>query len=339
MTVSESIPAPRAAADPGILEFYRTIDRRMVHRASVAEVFVTGLQETAELSFRCAAQLPVSHAYFNDHTGSPAPDDPLLLLEICRQASIYGAHRQLGVPLATTFMVGDWSIRLCGTDGPATGDRPGELILSETMTPAYDRRKRLTAVRFDIGLTMWGRPLGSAHIRVSSAPTPQYAALRHMQRGSTPPTTSAFRAVDDRHDAVAPARVGRLDPANVVLAGAGTRVDEETLSATLAPDFGNGGLFDHDYDHIPAMVLMEAARQSAILLERELRPDDGTSGLASVAALDASFSRFAELDSPVRVSAAPDRREGLPRRLSVSLGQSGSPVAAIGVTLRPPTPL
>ncbi|MFG3014475.1 ScbA/BarX family gamma-butyrolactone biosynthesis protein [Streptomyces cinerochromogenes] len=336
MTLSEITPELRKPEERETLGFHRTVDRRMVHRASVAEVFVTGMEQTGALTFRSAAQLPLSHGYFNDHTAIPATHDPLLLLEICRQASIYGAHAQLDVPLDTTFMVNDWAIDLRDSAALVIGDKPGELLLSETMTPTYDRRNRITALRFDIGMELAGETVGTAHIRVSSAPTAQYAALRFMQRGSTPPMTSAFRSPGGAVRTTGlPARVGRVNPANVVLADAGFDTERGSLSAVLAPDFGNSGLFDHDYDHIPAMVLMEAARQSALLLASARNPSDGFQRTVSLSALEASFSRFAELDSPVRITAAPDSRTGAPNRVAVTFEQSGTTVAAISTEVRP----
>ncbi|WP_338784210.1 ScbA/BarX family gamma-butyrolactone biosynthesis protein [Streptomyces sp. DG1A-41] len=336
MTTSEIAPERKRSGVLETLGFHQTVDRRMVHRASVAEVFVTGMQRTGDLTFRSAAQLPLSHAYFNDHLGTPATYDPLLLLEICRQASIYGAHAQLDIPLKTTFMVNDWAIDLHHGDALIIDRKPGELLLSETMTPAYDRRNRITALRFDISLELAGETVGNAHIRVSSAPTAQYASLRYMQRGSTPPMTSAFRSPDARQNAERPARVGRRNPANVVLSDVDFDAGQASLTAALAPDFGNSGLFDHDYDHIPAMVLMEAARQSALLLYSSSGTIGGTNGTCSAAAFEASFSRFAELDSPVRVVAAFEARQESPHRVSVTFEQSGATVAAVRTEVRPP---
>ncbi|MBX7550433.1 ScbA/BarX family gamma-butyrolactone biosynthesis protein [Streptomyces sp. NPDC004232] len=333
MTLSEIAPEEGSPETLESLGFHRTVDRRMVHRASVAEVFVTGMQPTGELTFRSAAQLPLSHGYFNDHPGTPAQHDPLLLLEICRQASIYGAHAQLGIPLETTFMVGDWAIEVRDSAALTVGGTPGELLLSETMTPTYDRRGRITAVRFDIRMDMAGQPVGTAHIQVSSAPSAQYAALRFMQRGSTPPMTSVFRTTGARHGTERPDRVGRGNPANVVLRDAEPNTDRGSLTAVLAPDFGNSGLFDHDYDHIPAMVLMEAARQSALLLTAGSGTGGEPHGIASVSALQASFSRFAELDSLVRITATADFLQDSRHRVSVTCEQSGATVAVISTDI------
>jgi 2-oxo-3-(phosphooxy)propyl 3-oxoalkanoate synthase len=75
--------------------------------------------------------------------------------------------------------------------------------------------------------------------------------------------------------------------------------DDDTLTARLAPRFDHPSLFDHSYDHYPAMVLMEAARQLSLLAL------DGTGRDAVATGFDAGFERFAELDAPITARARP----------------------------------
>src|SRR5262249_37341832 len=103
--------------------------------------------------------------------------------------------------------------------------------------------------------------------------------------------------------------------------------DGGVLSARLAPRFDNPSLFDHGYDHYPAMVLMEAARQLSLLAA-----DDGTGAMAQHAVatgFDAGFERFAELDAPVFVrTTSPDRPA-----TEVEFLQRGETIARCAVTL------
>lgn len=68
------------------LSYSRTVDRTLVHRDSLGEVFLTDLQPLGTASYVAAAQLPRSHAYYGDHLLSPNVYDPVLLLEACRRA-------------------------------------------------------------------------------------------------------------------------------------------------------------------------------------------------------------------------------------------------------------
>src|SRR3954468_5287626 len=112
----------------GRRSFVRTVDRRAVHRQAVAEVFLTDMWLTGEQEFVAAAQLPLSHGYYNDHTQTPCHVDPLLVLEAARQAAIYGTH-ELGVPLETSLIVNSFGVRLTDLAPLVVGRRPIELRL------------------------------------------------------------------------------------------------------------------------------------------------------------------------------------------------------------------
>jgi hypothetical protein len=278
-----------AAVTDTKLTYERTVERSLVHRAAVSEVFVTDLRGIDAGSFLAGAQLPLAHGYYSDHRRRPALFDTLLLLESCRQASIYGAHQELGVPVDTTMMVSGWSIRLpaCPPSGPA----PGELSLLDTTSAAHGRGGDIRSIRFDLELWLARQRVGTAHIEVSCVTPGQYAALRHLQRGDDPSwTTDLANTLIDGSSS--PEQVGRFNPANVVLADPVR--DGGVLSARLAPRFDNPSLFDHGYDHYPAMVLMEAARQLSLLAA------DGAEDYVATG-FEADFERFAELDAPVFV--------------------------------------
>ena len=67
-------------------------------------------------------------------------------------------------------------------------------------------------------------------------------------------------------DPIAPERVGRRNPLNVVISQLNTT---EAPSAQVTPNVANKALFDHAYDHITMQILTEAARQ----LYLATRPD------------------------------------------------------------------
>ena len=265
------------------LGFEQTVPRRLVHRSAVAEVFLTDSRAAGPGRYLVAAQLPPRHGYYGD---CPAGVDPLLLLECCRQAGIYGAYRHLGLPDDTTFLVGELSLGLTEPAGPAACARPAALYLLVSVTGG--RR----TLRYAVHLWLGGRPIGTAGIVVTRMDQPAYEALRRFQRGDAPPRSAAM-AGRRWPGAVPPERVGRRDPANVVLASA--RRSGGELCAELAPRFDNGSLFDHSYDHYPAMVVLEAARQVALL---------AAGAGARLRAVAGRFSAVLELDRPVLAGTA-----------------------------------
>jgi 2-oxo-3-(phosphooxy)propyl 3-oxoalkanoate synthase len=300
-------PKIEATAAETKLSYERTVERSLVHRAAVGEVFVTDVHIADPNRYLAGAQLPPGHGYYGDHCQRPA-FDTLLLLESCRQASIYGAHRAMGLPVDSPMMVSDWSIRLDARACPAPGPTPGELGLVDTVRARRGPRGDVRGLRFDLELWMARRQVGRAHITVGCTTAEQYAVLRRMQRGDDPPKTADLAAAaptgagpDGGGDPVRPELVGRWNPANVVLADPVR--DGEEVSARLAPRLDHPSLFDHSYDHYPAMVLMEAARQLGLLAFG--------AGRTVATGFDAGFERFAELDAPIVARARPrGRRDG-----------------------------
>ncbi|WP_020662514.1 AfsA-related hotdog domain-containing protein [Amycolatopsis benzoatilytica] len=307
---------------PPVLSYEQTVPRGLVHRWSLSEVFLTGCEPRAGTDFACAAQLPQSHSYFRDHPDHSRWYDPLNVLEAGRQAVTYVAHVGQGVPRDTTFMVSAWSLDLSDPAALTCGERPGELRVDGTVT---DRRERGGSVRFlafAMDLVLDGHPLGRLTMDVGCTPTEQYHQLRRMQRGSGVPT--AFTLPAEAVGAPANAfEVGRADQANVVLDAVAK--EARGLTAALSPrTFANRSMYDHPYDHVPAMVLSEAARQCALLLAA-----DGP-WPRRVVRLDGRFRKFAELDAAVELSAEPGAAA---RSYRMTARQSGAEVADLDLVL------
>jgi hypothetical protein len=304
------------------LTYDRTIARQMVHRAAVAEVFVTDALQVAEKQVRVAVQLPPSHGYFGDHTGGQL--DPLLLLEAARQAGIYGGHL-VAIPLTDTMLISESTLVITRPDLIAAADRPIRLVITGTYGTRKPggRKSRSGHVLQEFELD--GIPVGTHRLDVLVMTREQHAAVRAIVREGPAPTTAGMPDAAHRQ-AVAPASVGRSNPANVVLAQYTRGPDGHR--ALVAPRFGNRSLFDHVYDHLPGAVLTEAARQLALLAVG--RPD------AEVVAITARFPRFAELDRPT-VAATPATGPAT-ADIPVSFTQDGTEVTSITVTVRQQPP-
>ncbi|MEU9289306.1 ScbA/BarX family gamma-butyrolactone biosynthesis protein [Streptomyces sp. NPDC048275] len=309
----QSPSPPKAEPAPA---FSRTIERELVHRAAVSEVFVTDLRPTGDGAFAAGAQLPLSHGYFADHLREPASYDFLLLLESARQACTAAGHLYLGVPRDTVFLVNDWSIRIDDLVPLTPGSRPGELHLTGTGERREGRGGRLRGVSYDVDLRLGEGPVGHVRINTSTSSAEDYQKLRFLQRRSTPPLTEELGTLVRSQAA---ADVGRNNPLNVVL---GEPVHTKgAVSAQVEPRLDNRSLFDHSYDHVPAMVLAEAARQLAHLA--------GVPVTASVTDCAARYLRFVELDSPVVATGRPDANG--PGFL-VEFRQDGATVAETALT-------
>ncbi|MEU6229345.1 ScbA/BarX family gamma-butyrolactone biosynthesis protein [Streptomyces sp. NPDC047042] len=321
-----------------------TVPRGYVHRAAVAEVFLTGWEAAptapaapsasdpaepgpvASDSFVVSAQWPRGHALFAPAHGH---QDPLLLLESIRQAGTLLSHAEYGVPFGHQFLM--WSLSFAATPAAlTTGVTPTDVELHTTCHDIVRRGRTISGMRYDVSVRRDGVPVatGGASFGVTSP-----AVHRRLRAGR--PTT-VDRALPSPVD---PAEVGHTDPGNVLLAaparagerGAGNRWANRW---ELRVDTGHPILFDHPVDHIPGMLLIEAARQAARAATG--RPD------ALLLGLDSSFARYAELDAPCWIEARvarPDSYGAGPAqdlRVHVLATQQGERVFAADLVLRDP---
>jgi hypothetical protein len=331
------VSAGGMAADPAgdalsvELSFTRTIERSLVHRSSIAEVFVTDLQPLGPARFLAAAQLPLTHGYYSDHVHRPELFDPLLVLEAGRQAGIAGAHL-MGLPREIAMLVKTFELRIEQPTAMLVGRHPGELRIDNRFEAT-----RVTAGRVRAGLVrqqlfLRGRPLGTHVMEIQVLNHLEHHLLRGALRGTPAPSTTELADVADPHQA-APATVGRVHPMNVAVAE--VERGPGTVTARVTPRFGNRALFDHDYDHLPAMTLSEAARQLALV-----SVDNGSGfGLArtQVVGVSGTFWRFAELDQPLIATATTAPAEAGAGRITtqVHFVQNSIPVAEATVALVP----
>jgi hypothetical protein len=126
--------------------------------------------------------------------------------------------------------------------------------------------------------------------------------------------------------------VGRVRATDALLLD--VTAGEGAVTAGLRVPADNPSLFDHVQDHVPGMVLVEAARQLAALATRHWGgdPPDRT----HMVAMTSSFSAYAELNEPVRLTAVPaeDRPD---RHVHVTFQQAGVDIADTRITLATPT--
>ncbi|MCX4663517.1 AfsA-related hotdog domain-containing protein [Streptomyces uncialis] len=319
--------APETSSAPAELSFGRTVDRSLVHRTAVSEVFVTDVQQLAARKVRTAVQLPLTHGYYSDHLQRPAVFDALLLLESGRQAAIAGSHVFMGLAPNTMMIVDRFRFSLDQPGGLTIGTKPGHIRIDTAYDGKINKRGRVrngqVAQRYFVGDT----EVATHEMDVLFLNPHENEVLRHSQRGTPAPMTSDFGDHGPGGDGsrqVPAHEVGRANPLNVVLSRA-ERFGER-VGAEVTPRFDNRALFDHEYDHLPAMTLVEAARQLALLGSGEPL---GTYAVG----FEAGFSRFAELDDVVRAEAPRavplDGRGEVPVRFV----QDGNEIAQVTVTV------
>lgn len=275
----------------------QTIPRELVHRCSISEVFVTSLwraqPDIGGDEFRVGAQLPRMHAYFGDHRGPQAGwHDPLLVMETARQAAIAVTHQFFDVPLDSAFLVRTFN---GVADAPLAdgawrpGSRPADVDIAVGIGARHVVADRLIGLDMVLAISADGAPLMTVDGSFSWTTRAQWSALRAQARGGA--ERGRVHVAEPAHPHV----VGRFDPRNVVV-GVRARDGHETRGE-LVVDTAHPGLFDHELDHVPGTLLLEAARQIALA-------HVGTD--VRIAVVRSSFGRFVELDRPARCIARTD---------------------------------
>lgn len=285
------IPAPEVS-------FARTVDRTLIHRGNPGEAFLTDAVRTGPHGFVAAALLPVGHPHYAGHTGPSRDRDPMLLLECARQAETYAAHTMFGVEPDARFVLRNWSAEFAADAVPAVAG-PTELLMTAVTGNPRLVRDRIRGLDYELELWAAGTRVGRVRMEVGYVSGAAYTALRSATHHGPPPSSDDLVPASGRP--VAPARVGRVRATDALLLD--VAVGERAVTARLRVPAENPSLFDHAQDHVPAMVLMEAARQLAALATQEwggAAPDR-----TWMAALSSSFAAYAELTGPVELVAAP----------------------------------
>ncbi|MER5950751.1 ScbA/BarX family gamma-butyrolactone biosynthesis protein [Streptomyces sp. NPDC001904] len=312
VTAAPQAPLPGAARamDLRFPTLTTTVPKELVHRASVAEVLLTGWSRTGDTRFAVSGQWPRGHSFFH-----PVQErhDPLIVAETFRQAAILLAHAEFGVDLDQHFLMWDLQVEV-EPEQLAVGFAPASVELDITCHDVSWRRGALAAVRYEAAVMREGRRVATVGGACTCTSPAVYRRLRgaRLDRPGTPPALSA---------PMAPQNVGRTSPMDVVLSPTGH--DARWL---LRCDTRHPVLFDHQGDHVPGMVLLEAARQAMV----------ATLGQGAFPRFVASeFKRYVELDTPCTIEAArlPDHPAG--PRVAVSAHQNGESVftATVGADL------
>jgi hypothetical protein len=271
-------------------------------------VFVTDHARVGADEFAIAVRVARDHPLWSDQRARW--HDPLAMIEAFRQAFVVVRHEYLGVPRGTpsavqqvtlavpelhafradktTPLQGVIKVRVTRTDG--TFDIAGDFIVGSAR-----------AMTLSFGSILF--------------PRESYDEIRDYQRSR--------RAVDAGGTPdvkpIDPELVGRRDRNNVVI-GPAVRPNRFPLMV----DRSHPSFFDRDYDHIPASLLIEAMRQSALhsAAEAGLR-----TGEAALTRAELDFGIFVEIDVPAECVVSVTGRPGMVTA-SVGIDQAGVRVAS-----------
>ncbi|MFI6345559.1 ScbA/BarX family gamma-butyrolactone biosynthesis protein [Streptomyces sp. NPDC050560] len=253
----------------------------LTHRVRARDLFVTGPGiPLGDGVYRVPLRFPYEHPFYAPASAPAAGLDPLLLIEAMRQASIMVSHTGLGVPPDHHFMLTEMAFA-CRPRAARTDGRPVDMELDIEVREIRRRAGRPTAMR-----CAWTLRRG-AEIAARARASTRYCApvIYERLRGGRPPLARVPR----RYPLLPAESVGRTAQRDVLLAADGGQA-----SWLLSVDTGHPTLFQHANDHVPGMVLLEAARQAATV---------AVPGPFAMTAGHIFFRNYAELDEPCVITA------------------------------------
>ncbi len=309
------------------LSFDRSIPRGIVHRESIAEVFLTDAQRTPDGAV-FAAQLPRNHSYFSDHRGTATTYDPLLLIEVFRQVAIYYAHTFVGVSRAEKFIFGSADFTIADCDTLRIGSAPGHCVIDARVVDEKRRDGKIVGLSLEMVAEIEGQEAAREVMVYQWMPAAVWQRIRARGRTSLGLPEQHAIPAPQPVARMRPGSVGRHNPRNAILAN--PSLSDEELTALTIIDTNHPSLFDHALDHVPGMLQFEAARQIAMAAANAILGLD-TSRMV-MQRLGIEFTKFGEFErdtlARARVTAIRDELGGA--RAHIELAQ-GTDVIATGV--------
>ncbi|MGA4844476.1 ScbA/BarX family gamma-butyrolactone biosynthesis protein [Streptomyces sp. G45] len=258
----------------------------MVRKTVPSEILITGWSRLSGTTHRLTATWPQDHPFYIPRADRSAYS-PQLFTETVRQALSLLTNTAHGIPLA--YRLGwEYSATTVNPSALRVGSDPEVQLTVDLTVPDLRPTRRTVKLAARIRATRGGEPLGAAHIRYSAHAPALYDRLRGRYADAKACTAAALPPSAPLPSAVA----GRARAHDVVLSHT-----SEPYVWRLRVDPGHAQLFDHPHDHVPGLLMLEAAHQAAQCMAG---PDPITPTTTRT-----QFDRYVELDAPCLVRATP----------------------------------
>lgn len=313
MSITTASPATRPSRGT------TRVPRENVHKTVESEVLLTACRPLGNDTYSVTARWPNEHTFYGPSHGL---HDPLLIAESVRQAIPLLCHTAYDVPHGHRQGWNHFRYTL-NPQAMTVTTTPTPIHMHITCTDITRRANRLASMNMHITLTRHGKPLAHAHTSFYNQPPAlyqrlrkQYADLTHAHAHAIPPTPPLH-----------PHHVNRQQPHDVVLSPTPTPNHTQ-----LRIDLTHPILFDHPVDHAPGMLLLEATRQAT---HAHTHPQPTT-----ITAINALFTRYAELDTPcwIHTTPLPHSPTGHPRLLTTAQQNNTTIYTSITTHTNPTNP-
>lgn len=279
------------------------VPKEFVHLRRDDALFVTGWNRRKDGEFSLTARWPAS--------GGGLPYDPRVFTQTIRQSGLVVAHAEYGVPLSHQTLLHYFDFTVV-PGFRTSSDRPSGLDIEITASEPKQRGRTVSSLGMDVRVLQNNTLVARADSEFGWISPAAYRRLRgeHLTAdwGRWP-----------LPEPVGPQSVGRATPTDVVLAPA---PDGHPRHWQLRNDADNFLLYDHPVDHVPGLVLMEAAYQAA---QATIGP-----AVLEATSVTSRFERYVEFDRPCWIWAerapADDAVDGRRSAVQVTGSQDGQTV-------------
>ncbi|WP_307125678.1 ScbA/BarX family gamma-butyrolactone biosynthesis protein [Streptomyces sp. B1I3] len=254
-----------------------TVPMELVHRRRTQDVVPTDWTHISGDRFLVRGTWPDNHRFFAPRNGLY---DPLLLVESMRQSTILIGHGAYDVPADHHFLM--WGLDFTTDPGHLAVRYGPEVELEVELSGITRSSGRLSGMHSHVTVRLGRHTAGTGISRIKVLSAKTYARIRGDLPVAPPAASPAVLAP--------PPRVGRTRPEDVLLVPTGRAGRWQ-----LRVDTSHPTLYQGPKDHIPGMVLIEAARQAAHAVSGPAAFLPSRGGNA--------FHRYAEFRSPLWIEA------------------------------------
>ncbi|WP_167333507.1 AfsA-related hotdog domain-containing protein [Nocardia concava] len=272
------------------------VSRRLVHKSAAEEVLLTTAFNRRGGTFVLGLRRPFGHRFYGAAPMKWA--DPLYCIEVVRQAGIYLSHQYYGVPVGRRFILTQVEFEIDWSSPTGMADAFEPTAVEVRCLPGKSR-----SGGFDMSFeALIGSDGGSGYskivIRCQIVDEERYRLLRFRKAnprvgaallGKNPTTVAACTSED----------VMRMFEEDVLLA---LPLCSSGMEWQLRLDVSHPVYFDHECDHIPGMVIVEASRQAASLTYQRALESPGAEFIPERLHASMAFHNFGEVDIPTTVS-------------------------------------
>ena len=245
---------PLALIEQWSPNFSQTICKELVHKSFLSEVFLTDSRQVANDCFLISALLPKTHFYYNDVPIRSQFYDSALILEVCRQVSIYIAHIFYAISFDYKFIFDSANFTQYLGHKPANNIDKHKAIIHTKVINKKTKKDSLCGLEIDMMVYIDQELYACKSMKFSWVAPKMWDKLRRISQQQDSANLEIKPILKDI--------VCKEHISNVVI---GNFLEcTNYFQATIIADKTHPAFFDHPLDHISGILIIEAIKQFGI---------------------------------------------------------------------------